>query len=76
MNTIELVAVRFLRPYQAYRTGQVVEVTGGLARSLELQRYAVRHVEPQLQFAAAPDPASLERAEAPVAKKRRKRNAS
>ena len=75
MNTIETVSVRFVRPYQAYRTGQVVDVTAGLARSLELQRYAVRHTEPQLAFATAPEPASLERAEAPVAKKRRKRNA-
>jgi hypothetical protein len=75
MNTIETVRVRFVRPYQAYRAGQVVEVTGGLARSLELQCYAVRHAEPQLEFAAEPEPASLERAEAPVSKKRRKRNA-
>ena len=76
MNTIETISVRFVRPYQAYKAGQVVDVTAGLARSLELQRYAVRHTEPQLAFATAPEPASLERAEAPVAKKRRKRNAS
>lgn len=75
MSTIEFVSVRFVRPYQAYRTGQVVQVPGGLARSLELQRYAVRHQEPQLAFATAPEPAAMERAEAPVAKKRRRKNA-
>lgn len=75
MTSIETVSVRFVRPYQAYRAGEVVGVTAGLARSLELQCYAVRHQEPQLAFATAPEPASLERAEAPVAKKRRKRNA-
>lgn len=75
MTSIETVSVRFVRPYQSYRAGQVVDVTAGLARSLELQCYAVRHKEPQLAFATAPESASLERAEAPVAKKRRKRNA-
>jgi hypothetical protein len=50
-----------------------VPVTGGLARTLELQRYAVRHVEaPAFEFATAPEPA-LERAVAPVAKAKRGR---
>ena len=75
MSTLELVSVRFVRPYQAYRTGQIVEVTGGVARSLELQAYAVRQKEPQLTFATVPEPAAMERAEAPVAKKRRRKNA-
>lgn len=75
MSTIELVSVRFVRPYMAYRSGQVAQVTGGVARSLELQRYAVRHEEPQLAFATAPEPQAMERAEAPVAKKRRRKNA-
>lgn len=74
MNTIETVAVRFLRSYRAYRTGQIVQVTGGLARTLELQKYAVRYTEPpQLQFADAPEPAGLEVAVAPEAKAKRGR---
>lgn len=76
MNSIDLVSVRFVRPYQVYRPGQVVKVTAGVARSLELQRYAVRHDEPQLQFATAAEPVAMERAEAPVAKKRRKKHAT
>lgn len=75
MSTIEFVSVRFVRPYQAYRAGQVVQVASGLARSLELQAYAVRQHEPQLAFATAPEPAAMERAETPVAKKRRRKNA-
>ena len=69
------VMVRMLRSYGRYRPGQVVPVTGGLARTLELQRYAVRHQEqPQLRFATAPEP-EVERAESPVAKQRRRKHA-
>jgi hypothetical protein len=72
-TTIPLVQVRFLRSYAAYKAGQIVPVTGGLARTLELQRYAVRHVEaPAFEFATAPEPA-LERAVAPAAKAKRGR---
>lgn len=74
MTTIQMENVRVLRPFMAYKTGQVIKVTSGLARTLELQKYAVRHQEPQLLFAEAPHPA-VERAEAPVAKARRRRNA-
>ena len=72
-TTIPFVKVRFLRPYAAYKAGQVVPVTGGLARTLELQKYAVRHAEsPVFEFATAPEPA-MERAVAPVAKAKRGR---
>jgi hypothetical protein len=74
-QTVELIPVRMLRSYMSYRPGQVVHVTGGLARTLELQRYAVRHQEqPQLRFATAPEP-EVERAESPVAKQRRRKHA-
>lgn len=67
------VRVRMLRSYLRYRPGQVVEVTGGLARTLELQRYAVRHQDPPaFEFATEPEPAA-ERAVAPVAKAKRGR---
>lgn len=70
------VNVRMLRSYGRYRTGQIVPVTGGLARTLELQRYAVRVVpEPVLEFATAPEPEGLERTEPPVVKARRRKRA-
>lgn len=72
---METVSVRVLRPFMAYRIGQIIPVTRGLARTLELQRYAVPHEEaPQLQFATAPEPVA-ERAVAPVAKARRRKRA-
>jgi len=70
------VNVRMLRSYGRYRTGQIVPVTGGLARTLELQRYAVRVVpEPVLEFGTAPEPDGLERTEPPVVKARRRKRA-
>lgn len=76
MTTIPTVNVRMLRPYGAYKAGQTVPVTGGLARTLELQRYATRVVaEPVLEFATAPEPAGSERTEPPVAKARRRKRA-
>jgi hypothetical protein len=69
------VKMRLLRSYRAYRPGAVIEVTGGLARTLELSGYAVRHEEsPRFQFATAPA-GDVERAEPPLAKARRKRHA-
>lgn len=70
--TVELIPVRMLRSYMAYRPGQVVRVTPGLARTLELQRYAVRHEEPPaFEFATAP--AATESADAPISKAKRGR---
>lgn len=71
---IETTKVRFLRPFRAYKPGQVVTVTKGVARSLQLARRAEPLVEPQLELAVAPEPA-VERAVAPVAKAPRRRRA-
>lgn len=72
--TMDGVNVQMLRSYMRYRMGQVVTVTGGLARSLELAGYARRVQDmPQFEFATAPEPAGLERAESPMGKRRRKR---
>lgn len=72
--TYEMAVVRMLRPYRAYRTNQVVTVTAGLARTLELSGYAVRHKEgPRLEFAVAPEPVGLEVAVATGATARRPR---
>lgn len=74
--TMDGVNIRMLRSWMRYRTGQIVPVTAGLARTLELQGYAQRvKNEPQLEFATAPEPAGAERAESPVAKQRRRRHA-
>ena len=72
--TMDGVKVQMQRSYMRYRTGQVVTVTAGLARTLELAGYAKRVTDvPQFEFATAPEPAELERAEAPMGKRRRKR---
>ena len=72
--TMDGVKVQMQRSYMRYRTGQVVTVTAGLARTLELAGYAKRVQDgPQFEFATAPEPAGLERAEAPMGKRRRKR---
>lgn len=72
-TTIPFVKVRFLRSYHAYKAGQIVPVTGGLARTLELQKYAVRHVDPpSFEFATEHEP-DFETADAPIAKARRGR---
>ena len=76
MTIGELVKVRMLRSYGSYRTGQVVDVTGGLARTLEIARYAERVKDgPRFEFATAPEEPATERAEAPITKARRRRHA-
>lgn len=64
-TTIETAKVRFRRPYQAYKTGQVVEVTKGAARTLVLFGRADIVEEPLLRMAVAPEPEGLEVAVAP-----------
>ena len=65
--------MRMLRSYMRYRVGQIVSVTGGLARSLELGKYAERLAdEPVLEFATAPEPAGMERTEAPISRRKRR----
>ena len=46
--------IRFVRPYQAYRRGDVIVMDRGPAKSLVLHGYAVNHVEeqPLLEVAA------------------------
>lgn len=71
---IETTQVRFLRPFRAYKPGQVVTVTKGLARSLQMARRAEAFVQPQLELAVAPEPL-VEQAVAPAAKAPRRRRA-
>ena len=75
-STIETVQVKFVRPFRTYKLGQVVTVTKGVARSLELSRLAQPFVEPQLELAVAPEPVAMETAVAPVAKAPRRRRSA
>lgn len=74
-TTIETARVRFRRPYQGYKTGQVVTVAKGVARSLVLFGRADHVDELLVEAAVAPEPAAIERAVAPVAKAPRRRRA-
>ena len=51
MALIDAVLIRMVRSWRGYKAGQVVSVTGGLARTLELDRYAVREPQPQFEKA-------------------------
>jgi hypothetical protein len=64
--------VRFVRPYQAYRRGDVIVMDKGPAKSLVLHGYAVEHVEeqPLLEVATA-EHRDVETADAPRRRKRR-----
>lgn len=45
--------LRFLRPWRSYRTGQVVDVPGGIAAQLLAQRFAVEDTQGSLIETAA-----------------------
>jgi len=64
--------IRFVRPYQAYRRGDVIVMDRGPAKSLVLHGYAVEHVEelPLLEVATA-EHRDVETADAPRRRKRR-----
>lgn len=72
---IETAQVRFYRPYQGYKTGQVVTVAKGVARSLVLFGKAEMVEQLVVETAVAPESARLETAVAPVAKAPRRRRA-
>ena len=74
-TTIQTARVRFRRPYQGYKTGQVVTVAKGVARSLVLFGKAEPVEQLLVETAVAPQPALIETAVAPVAKARRRRRA-
>jgi hypothetical protein len=64
--------IRFVRPYQAYRRGDVIVMDKGPAKSLVLHGYAVQHVEelPLLEVATV-EHRDVETADAPRRRKRR-----
>ena len=72
---IETAQVRFHRPYQGYKPGQVVTVAKGVARSLVLFGKAEMVEQLVVETAVAPESARLETAVAPVAKAPRRRRA-
>lgn len=63
--------LRFTRAWRSYRTGQVVDVSGGLAAELIARRVAVEDKQPQLIETASVEP-EAETADA-TPKRRRKR---
>ena len=65
--------LKFVRAWRAYRTGQVVDVPGGLAAQLVAQRVAVEDRQGNLIETAAVEPAT-ETADA-TPRRRRKRGA-
>lgn len=48
--------LRFARAWRSYRTGQVVDVSGGLAAELIARRVAVEDKQPQLIETASVEP--------------------
>jgi len=62
--------IRFTRAWRTYRTGQVVEIPGGLATQLLAQGVAVEERQQELIETAAVEPV-VERADA-TPKRRRK----
>ena len=63
--------LRILRPFRSYRTGQVVEIPGGLAAELIVKRFAVEERQQDLLETAAIEPAT-ETADATPKRRRRK----
>ena len=63
--------LRILRPFRSYRTGQVVEIPGGLAAELIVKRFAVEERQQDLLETAALEPAT-ETADATPKRRRKK----
>jgi hypothetical protein len=67
-----MMKMRFVRPWRVYRTGQVVEVPGGLAAELLARKVAVEDRQQSLIETAAVEPV-VETADATPKRRRRKR---
>ena len=67
-----MMKMRFVRPWRVYRTGQVVEVPGGLAAELLARKVAVEDRQQSLIETAAVEPV-VETADATPKRGRRKR---
>lgn len=70
-----MMKMRFVRPWRVYRTGQVVEVPGGLAAELLARKVAVEDRQQDLIETAAVEPV-VETADATPKRRRRKREIS
>lgn len=67
-----MMKMRFVRPWRVYRTGQVVDVPGGLAAELLARKVAVEDRQQDLIETAAVEPV-VETADATPKRRRRKR---
>jgi hypothetical protein len=63
--------LKFTRPWRGYRTGQVVDVAGGLAAELLAMRVAVEDTQQELIETAALEPV-VETADATPKRRRKK----
>jgi hypothetical protein len=63
--------LRFVRPWRVYRSGQVVEVPGGMAAELIAKRVAVEDTQRKLIETAAVEPV-VETADATPKRRRRR----
>jgi hypothetical protein len=63
--------LRFVRPWRVYRSGQVVEVPGGMAAELIAKRVAVEDTQRELIETAAVEPV-VETADATPKRRRRR----
>ena len=70
----DTVQVRFRRAWMAYKSGEVISLPLGQAKSLQMFGRVDIVEQPQLELAVAPEPV-VERAVAPVAKAPRRRRA-
>ena len=71
MERPPIMKLRIMRPFRSYRTGQVVEIPGGLAAELIVKRFAVEERQQDLLETAAIEPAT-ETADATPKRRRRK----
>jgi hypothetical protein len=71
MERARMKKIRFVRSWRAYRTGQTVDVPGGLAAELLAKRVAVEDTQGSLIETAAIEP-EVETADATPKRRKRK----
>jgi hypothetical protein len=71
MERARMKKLKFTRPWRGYRTGQIVEIAGGLATQLLAQRVAVEDMQQELIETASLEPV-VETADATPKRRRKK----
>jgi hypothetical protein len=71
--SIPMVSVQFKRAYQNYAPGRTYQMTPGYADSLRRMGYAeIVPDVPEVRQAVTPEPVAVERAVAPIKRRRKK----